>query len=74
MGGRGLLSPATFLMKICMVSSGSGVVEGRREWVEETELMLLEREAMVGGCGGSEGEGEEDGGRVERSRLFSSGC
>jgi hypothetical protein len=40
-----LLSPATFLTKICMVASGSA--EEAREAMEETEEMLLDRMLAV---------------------------
>lgn len=40
-----VLSPETFLMKICIVSTVSG--EEAWEVEEETEVMLLEREAMA---------------------------
>ena len=45
MGGIShLLSPATFLTKICIVSC---VSDDARDLEEETELKLLEREAIL---------------------------
>ena len=41
-----LLSPESFLTKICMVSSGSA--DGAREEVEEMLEMLLERMMAIG--------------------------